>query len=70
MLKLGRFKFCVKEFQCELQTQSIEEIRKQELNEALQVVSLEQSEGSARTSRDHSPKIMREDDPSNSTNTG
>ena len=34
MIKLGRLKFIVKEFACEQQTQTEEELRQQELKEA------------------------------------
>jgi hypothetical protein len=43
ILKLGRYKFSVKEFSCENQQQSADEIRQQELREAVEVVSLQSS---------------------------
>lgn len=43
MLKLGRYKFSIKEFACESSAQSAAQIREQELKEALEVVSLDVS---------------------------
>lgn len=67
-MKLGRYKFSVKEFSCEQSTQSADQIKQQELKEALEVVCLDHQDQSDVESRVSS--AAKQDQHSNSTNHG
>lgn len=71
MLKLGRYKFSVKEFNCEHSAQSQEQVKQQELKEALEVVSLEQSNSSDQSDNESRvSSAVKQEQHSNSTNQG